>query len=64
MVGGYTEDTKNHNTVKIFRWVLAWDNTVYEKRCCIRDILRDTKISYCLRTDNESVKVYNQSVHC
>ena len=31
MVGGYTEDPpKNHETVQIGGWVLAWDNTVYE----------------------------------
>ena len=41
MVGGYTEDLKNHKTVKIGkwalaqrwvlarRWVLAWDNTIH-----------------------------------
>ena len=28
MVGGYTEELKNHKTVKIVGWALAQDNTV------------------------------------
>ena len=32
MVGGYTENLKNHKTVKIGGWMPAWDNTVMCQR--------------------------------
>ena len=44
MVGSYTKDLKNHKTVKIEGWVLAWDNTVCTCVCSVHVALVNTAL--------------------